>query len=317
MVLFCVHSWGSPVDAIDAISPEAIRELGARREGTALDFKRDDYDWDGAGRIELAKDLMAIANSLAVGQVGFILIGVDEADDRTGTIVGVPAGGHFDDADLHGKVSPWLNRTPVFSYAPVEVDGLSVGAYRIQGGGRPFFSLRDHHKGDAHLFRYQPLLRNGSSTEVASPDQVVQWAREDDPLARRALSLQAELYEAGLTPQPMVEGSSYMRGPEYCKFRITITNGGSQGFSVSSATWELVEPEGQSIGPAPIKGAKTHVVPGSAGSLEGKVPIAAAQHLLGSSDPREVWARLRCVVVVECRSPSGRTATREVQFRCV
>lgn len=164
---------------------DAIRELVARHEGPFLDFKRQPYDSTPAGNRELAKDIMAIANGLAPhNAAGHILIGVEEAHDGTGRIVGVPAASHLNDADMQNKVHALLNRTPYFSYYPVEVDGLSVGVFEILPVGRPFYALRD--QGNDHkLSRFHALLRQGTSTDIASPDQIQNWLREDELADRR------------------------------------------------------------------------------------------------------------------------------------
>jgi predicted HTH transcriptional regulator len=79
-----------------AISLELIHQLAARREGPALDFKRDQYDWNVSGNLELAKDLMSIANGLSSGSApGYILIGVDERADGTGDVIGVDISKHL------------------------------------------------------------------------------------------------------------------------------------------------------------------------------------------------------------------------------
>jgi hypothetical protein len=166
-----------------SITVELINQLSARREGPALDFKKAQYDWSSGGNLELAKDLMAIANGLASGSApGYILIGVDEKTDGTGEVIGVDVSKHLDDASMQQKVSSLLNRMPRFSYATALVDGKSVGAFEIHPGGRPFYPLRDQGR---QLTRFQALIRNGSSTDVAAPDQVLAWAHEDEGSVRQ------------------------------------------------------------------------------------------------------------------------------------
>jgi hypothetical protein len=85
------------------ITSEIFRELASRREGPALDFKLVQYDWNADGNLELAKDLMAIANGLSPDSpAGHILTGVDLAPDQTGRLVGVGPTTHLDDAIMHG-----------------------------------------------------------------------------------------------------------------------------------------------------------------------------------------------------------------------
>lgn len=162
------------------ISAEELRELAARRESSSLDFKLTQYDWKPEGNLELAKDIMAIANALPPGSLpGYILIGVGTETDSTGRIVGIDPASHLDDACMQQKVSSLLNRNPTFSYYPVVVDALSIGVFEIHPGGRPFYPLKE--KGNSHrLARFEALVRVGTSTDIASPDQIQSWLREDE-----------------------------------------------------------------------------------------------------------------------------------------
>lgn len=158
------------------ISADKVRELAARGARTTLDLKGVDYPW-AAGKTanaELARDLMALANVLGPhASPAYILIGVQ----NDGTIVGVPPASHLDNAALHQKVKDLLNKMPLVSYCPVEVDGLSVGVYEITPGGRPYFPLRD---AEPSLQKHVAKYRDGTSTETASPSMVLEWHREDD-----------------------------------------------------------------------------------------------------------------------------------------
>src|ERR1044071_9600300 len=83
-----------PAQACDdpdmSLTPDEVRELATRKEGTLLDFKCHDYEWGNskkAANAELAKDLMAMANALSPGAApAHILIGVE----NDGTITGIP-----------------------------------------------------------------------------------------------------------------------------------------------------------------------------------------------------------------------------------
>ena len=163
------------------INCDRLRELLSRGEGTQLDYKRDDYDWTdkNKSRVELAKDLMALANTLGPeSTAGYILIGVDE---NSTTKEGIPLGlvQHEDDANLHQRVGNILNRTPTFAYYPVELDGSLIGVYEIFTGGRPYYPLRD--KGNV-LLQFVPLKRDGTSTVRATPEDIQRWYRADNPV---------------------------------------------------------------------------------------------------------------------------------------
>jgi len=171
------------------ITADTVRALAAQREGTRLDFKERQYDWKNEGNLELAKDLMAMANALSPnGGDAHILIGVKELPDQSGQIIGVPPDAHLDDASMHQKVQGILNRTPDFSYAQVTVDGVSVGVFEVRPGGRPIFP--NHTKG-GRLARGVARYRDGSSTAEAWPDRIVTWFQEDHGDRLREAELEA------------------------------------------------------------------------------------------------------------------------------
>jgi hypothetical protein len=161
-----------PVNYPPGMDETLVRGLVARREEPRLDFKES--PWESSD--EFAKDLMAMGNILPRGARAHILVGVRELGDGTGEIIGAEMG-RARDAEYHEKVKT-LNKVPKFRFAIVPLDGKSVGVFEIEGGGqRPYFPLRD--KGV--LRRFVPLKRSGTSTDVASPDEVLEWSREDEP----------------------------------------------------------------------------------------------------------------------------------------
>lgn len=218
----------------------SLRQLVAQHEGTRLDFKKAHYEQSSAGNAELAKDLMAMANSLPTeASVAHILVGVEEADDRTGHIVGVPPNSHPDDASLHQKVQHVLNRVPNFAYRPVESDTLSVGVFEIRGGGRPFFAIRD----SGTLRRNCAMFRDGSSTDVASPDQILEWAVEDNPESREIRAADLRRARSLITPKPvLVPGKNRLiSSMDHMVLSISVENHGETGFTIRDANcaWSL------------------------------------------------------------------------------
>ncbi len=212
-----------PIDA------DTVRQLAARGEGTTLDFKARDYDWSKkANNAELVKDLMAIGNVIhRGGGPGYILVGVQ----NDGNVVGIAS--HEDDAVLHQRVYSVLNRTPSFVYGAVAVDGLSVGVYQIHGGARPYYPLRDA----PPLRKHVAVYRNGTSTEPASPDMILEWAREDDADAYRLRSLQLRRAEAEATIKGRVSPSG--RPTSHAgdiSVDMFVENLGRCGFHIERAT---------------------------------------------------------------------------------
>jgi hypothetical protein len=150
---------------------DKIRELTARVEDHRLDFKSSLY----TSNEELAKDLMAIANVLPPGSTGHIILGVKQLPDDTGEIVGVALGAERD-SHYQQKVAGRLNRSPQFTFFPIHLPEGDVGVFEVTGiGERPYFPLVTR----GNLNKFIPQKRLGSSTAVASPDEVREWVLED------------------------------------------------------------------------------------------------------------------------------------------
>lgn len=145
-------------------------------EGVDLDFKRDQYSFEGApdsGKAELLKDILAFANAFRRSDA-FILIGVEEVPGGRARVVGVAD--HLKDADLQQFVNTKTNRNIVFSYHAVEIEGKHVGVIRIQDQQRPIFLRKDFGtdagRNRPKLAANQVYFRIGSSTRDASPEDI-------------------------------------------------------------------------------------------------------------------------------------------------
>ncbi|MFT3693843.1 MAG: ATP-binding protein [Kofleriaceae bacterium] len=214
-----------------SLTADELKELAARGERAALDYKRDDYDWSDKGsNAELAKDLMAIANSLGPSDPpGYILVGVSNEGD----IVGLKS--HLDDASLHQKVSSLLNRTPLFSYFQVAVDGRTVGVYEINAGGRPFYPL----KSLSSLQKNCAVFRNGTSTEAASPQQIIDWYRADNSVEVRKQQLELAKLEAERRTYAEIQLMSDGIGPSGIGPIFRVHNRGLRLFEIDSFTCRI------------------------------------------------------------------------------
>lgn len=212
------------------ISADKVRELASRGERSTLDYKRDDYAWgNAAANVELAKDIMAIVNALGpTAEPGYILVGVD--DD--GTIVGITTP-HQDDADLHQRADALLIRRPRFTYGPVNVDGLSIGVYEIRSGGRPMYPRRD----SGTLRKDVSLVRSGTSSVVASPDEIQGWFREDDPMRYQLQQLELAKASAEARPYATITIANMASGPDGALISAWLENTGRSGFFIESAEW--------------------------------------------------------------------------------
>lgn len=296
-----------PIDA------DLVRSLAAQSEGTRLDFKVEQYNWKSEGNLELAKDLMAMANALSPGGgSAYILIGVKERADRSGEIVGVAPAAHLDDASMHQKVHPHLNRTPDFSYVQVDVDGVSVGVFEVRPGRRPIFATVT--KGP--LVRGVARYRDGSSTpqEGAWPDRIVGWFQEDHANLLREVEVEALRIQTAL--RPVIVGASISSG----SWTFLVKNGGMVPFTVSTVRaavlpTEQVWRENNTEPPAdfPRFDARATPIRGEPMRPEGpgaetRVEFDAAdltRRLLGRAEVRSLPQWFNVEVRVEVEGPTG------------
>lgn len=114
-----------------------ITNLLYEEEGTGLDFKSEQYRFIGAlddDKSELLKDILAFANAFRRSEA-YILVGVAEKPGGKVTVVGVAD--HLKDADLQQFVNAKTNAPVEFSYAPLQLEGKSIGVIRIPLQERP------------------------------------------------------------------------------------------------------------------------------------------------------------------------------------
>ena len=118
---------------------EIVEQLLYASEGNDLDFKRDQYPFDGANdedKGELLKDILAFANAWRRTDA-YILIGVDEVPGGgKSTVVGISS--HIDDANLQQFVSSKTQKPLTFSYQALLIEGKDVGVITIPIQERPF-----------------------------------------------------------------------------------------------------------------------------------------------------------------------------------
>src|ERR1035437_10062397 len=145
-----------------------IEELLNESESSSLDFKRDEYRFDGASnedKGELLKDILAFANAWR-REDAFILIGVDDVRGGRSKPVGVER--HLDDAHLQQFVNAKTQKPVAFSYSVEHVDDVEIGVIRIPVQERPIFLVADY----GRLHKDVVYLRRGSATATANPDEI-------------------------------------------------------------------------------------------------------------------------------------------------
>ena len=182
-----------PVDA------NLLEQLLHGEEGSALDFKRDQYPFAGADdetKSELLKDILAFSNAWR-GTTAYILIGVEEVKGGRSKVVGVNAA--LDDANLHQLVNSKTNRDIEFSYQTFLTGGVEIGIIEIPIQKRPFYLTRKFGKVDKDTV----YKRDGSSTAVASPDEIARMGAEQGSDETPELILEwADLEKRVVLPSP-------------------------------------------------------------------------------------------------------------------
>ncbi len=147
---------------------EIVEELLFEEESTTLDYKSEQYKFSGATtpeKGELLKDILAFANAWRRTD-GYILVGVKEKKGERAEIKGVST--HIDDAQLQQFVNKKTQRPVDFSYTPFEFEGKQIGIIKIGPQDRPIYLKKDFGK----LKKHEVYLRRGSSTDIASPDEI-------------------------------------------------------------------------------------------------------------------------------------------------
>ena len=207
---------------MESITLSLIDRLLREDESAALDFKGEQYPFQvssDAKKGELLKDLLAFANSWR-RTTAYILTGVSERKGGSREITGISE--ELDDASLQQFVNSKTQRPLEFSYRSIKQGGRLVGIFEIPVQRRPIYLKRDYGK----VRKGAVYVRRGSSTAIASPDEIAEmgasglgqprptlelmWA----DLERRAvLSSPCEIVSTILAPRLMVRQRAEIRKP--------------------------------------------------------------------------------------------------------
>ena len=168
-------------------------------EGTALDFKSSQYPFENATeeeKSELLKDILAFANSWR-RTTAYILIGVDEVKGGRSNVVGVEK--HLDDASLHQFVNGKTQRPVEFSYQAIPMGETTIGIIEIPLQERPTYLKKRYGK----LRKDEVLIRDGSSTRPATPDEIAKLGAGEVIGSTPDLTIQwADLTDRRVLPSP-------------------------------------------------------------------------------------------------------------------
>jgi hypothetical protein len=168
------------------VDPNHFKGLLFESEGTALDFKGEQYLFENASdevKSKLLKDILAFANAWRRTDA-YILIGVREVAGGPAEIVGVDH--HLEDASLQEFVNSKTNRRLHFSYRSLTIDTKQVAALHIPLQTRPFFLTKNYGRLRANAIYF----RVGSSTGVANPDEIARMGQADIAAPEPELELQ-------------------------------------------------------------------------------------------------------------------------------
>ena len=192
------------------IDKNLLEQLLHEEEGTALDFKRDQYPFDGVddkAKSELLKDILAFANAWR-RTTAYILIGVNEVKGGRSKIVGVKA--HLDDARLHQFINSKTQRPIEFSYQPFRTENVEIGVIEVPIQERPIYLKKQFGRVKANAV----YKRDGSSTAIAAPDEVALMGAKQNFGGTPQLVLEwADIKRRVVLPSPHTVNSLFLDPP--------------------------------------------------------------------------------------------------------
>ena len=160
-----------------------VESLLNQEEGITLDFKQKQYPFHTTSqthtkeefRSELVKDLLAFANTRRDSSA-YILIGVQEVKGGRSNVTGI--GQHLLDNVLHDFMNKITQRSVEFSYSPYHFDGVDIGVIEIPVQEGLFYLKTPYGK----LRESTVYIRDGSSTRIATPDEIKELSSPKPPL---------------------------------------------------------------------------------------------------------------------------------------
>lgn len=173
------------------ITKELIESLLWEEEGPTLDFKQKQYPFANATdeqKSELLKDILAFTNAFRRNDA-FILLGVKDVKGARSEVVGVSE--QIDDAHLQQLVNGKTQRPVNFAYKAAEHDGFPIGIIHIPLQFRPVYAKAKFGK----VEKGAVYVRRGSSTAVASPEEIAQMGADRAAVPAAAPSLELMLID--------------------------------------------------------------------------------------------------------------------------
>lgn len=151
-----------------------IEELLYEQESAILDFKQEQYPFIGEKnehkKSELLKDILAFANAWRRDDA-YILIGVEEVKGQKSVVLGIDS--NLDDATLQQFINSKTQKPLSFEYKNIRINNKNVGVIKIGENERPIYVKKDYGKVKKNIV----YIRRGSSTDEASPDEIVDMGK--------------------------------------------------------------------------------------------------------------------------------------------
>ena len=167
------------------ISPSQINTLISSEESDLLEFKEKWYDLESKRtKAELAKDVLAIANSLGPGQSGYIVLGVRDAR-HGGGLTGIEEEPSVE--RIHQILSDYCNPMPDVSIQHVNHKDFRLGIIEIVWSEyQPHYCTRDVDRIISHDLVY---TRRGPTVGTLTPTEFEDLIRRKDARLGRATSI--------------------------------------------------------------------------------------------------------------------------------
>jgi len=163
-----------------------IESLLYEEESSTLDFKQEMYKFSGATdyqKSEIIKDILAFANGWR-RDTAYILIGVAEVQAGRSNPIGIKD--DIDDAALQQLVNSKTHRPVEFSYSTHLIDGVKIGLIEIPIQNRPNYLNKPY---GILKIKHEVVMRRGSGTVTATPDDIVAMAKSDLKLTKEVIDI--------------------------------------------------------------------------------------------------------------------------------
>ena len=150
----------------------------------------------------MLKDIIAFANGWRRSDA-FIVVGVKEKKGEKNEVVGIEE--LLDDADLQQFINKKTQKPIDFIYSNYKLDGKNVGIFKIPLQSRPFYVTKDFGK----IKKNVVYIRRGTSTDEATPDEILTMRDETGKINVVAPELSLSLVNEGSDPVCELEVEPY------------------------------------------------------------------------------------------------------------